>query len=352
MSAIRSALDEMIGVSDEQLSTEQLAADIGELAFARQQVDVLIARKTRNMADRGGHHQLGHPSPTAMLASLGRMSTGLAKHVVSRGQAIEKAPTAHAAWADGRISTDQADLLFRAAEGVPDAYPGAEERLVAITEGLSVSDTARALEYWRQSVDGPGDIDLATQLERRGLSLSKTTGGMRRVDGWLTQTAGEAFEAALRALMPPPADGDTRTPRQRRHDALEDLARDWLDHANPPSVTGEKPHLVMLTDFAALEGHAGGTHETFYGGAIVDIDTLRMLACDCSITRIFLDGDSEVLDVGRKTRVWTSAQRKAIIARDRHCQAAGCERPANWCDIHTVEHLGNGYRRRRRRTKG
>jgi hypothetical protein len=63
-----------------------------------------------------------------------------------------------------------------------------------------------------------------------------------------------------------------------------------------------------------------------------------MLACDCSITRIILGSDSEVLDVGRKTRVWTPAQRRAIIARDRHCQAEGCDRDPRWCDIHHIDH--------------
>jgi hypothetical protein len=67
-----------------------------------------------------------------------------------------------------------------------------------------------------------------------------------------------------------------------------------------------------------------------------------MLACDCSVSRIILGPDSEVLDVGRKTRVWTAAQRRAIIARDRHCQADGCDRDYRYCDIHHTEHWAEG----------
>ncbi|MFP3881326.1 MAG: DUF222 domain-containing protein [Actinomycetota bacterium] len=189
-------------------------------------------------------------------------------------------------------------------------------------------------------------------------------------------TAGEAFDTVLNAAMGPPAEGDHRSPRQRRHDALEDLCRYWLDHADTPVVGGEKPHIMVLSDLDALAGIPGGCHETLQGD-IVDIDTLRMLACDCSISRIVLGPDSEVLDVGRKTRVWTPAQRRAIVARDRHCQGRGCERDPRWCDIHhidhwadggttsvdkgvllcrrchTIEHLKEAFRRRRqRRTKG
>lgn len=313
MSAIRSALDEMSAMADTELSSDQLAADIGELVLVGQMVEVLVARKTRSLSDRGGHHTLGFPSPTAMLASLGRMSAGQAKRVVSRGLAPSKASAAYSAWSDGRISTGQADIMFRAAEAVPDMFPEAEQRLVDIVEGLSVSDTARAVEYWRQSVDGPGDLDIETQLIRRGVSLSKTTGGMRRIDGWLTSTGGEAIETALDALTPPPRDGDTRTPRQRRHDALEDLARSWLDHADTPVVAGEKPHVVLVADLPALQGNPGGLHETI-NGDIITVDILRQTACDASVSRIILNADSEILDIGRKTRIWTTAQRRAITS--------------------------------------
>jgi hypothetical protein len=220
----------------------------------------------------------------------------------------------------------------------PASSPQAEQRLVEIVEGLSVKDTARAVEYWRQSVDGPGELDTETRWARRGLSVSETVGGMRRVGGWLTATAGEPFETVLDALLPPPGGDDTRTPRQRRHDALEDLCRDWLDHGDTPTVGGEKPHIMVLADIPALQGIAGGIHETL-NGDILTVDTLRMLAC--SVSRVLLGADSEVLDVGRKTRVWSAAQRRAIIARDRHCQADGCDRGPRWCDIHHLDHWGD-----------
>jgi hypothetical protein len=90
-----------------------------------------------------------------------------------------------------------------------------------------------------------------------------------------------------------------------------------------------------------LQAIARGCHQTL-NGEILDIETLRMLACDCSVTRIILGPDSEVLDVGRKTRIWSPAQRRAIIARDRHCQAKECDRGPQWCDIHHTDHWSHG----------
>lgn len=164
---------------------------------------------------------------------------------------------------------------------------------------------------------------------------------MRRIDGWLTNTAGEALETALDALIPPPAEDDTRTPRQRRHDGLDDLARWYLESGDTPTVGGAKPHIMVLADIDALRGIAGGTHGTL-NGEILDVGKLRMLACDASISRIVLGPDSEVIDIGRRTRVWTTAQRRAIVARDRHCVAPGCERKPQHCDIHHKTHWADG----------
>lgn len=341
MSTLRSAVEEMAAVPDEELTVEQLDADIEEITHARDQLNVLLARKVRSQTQRNGHDRLGYPSPTAYLKDRGRMSAGHAHLVVLMARAMAKAPAVTRAWSDGRVSTDQAAVLFSLAETVPAEFSFAEESLVEIVEPLTVADTRRAIEYWRQSVDGPGDLSGETQLARRGVSLSKTMGGMRRVDGWMTATAGEALESALGALMPPPGEDDERTPRQRRHDALEDLARHYLDHGETPTAGGEKPHIMLLADLDALKGVAGGTHETL-NGEIFDVETIRRLACDASISRIVLGPDSEVLDVGRKTRVWSPAQRRAIIARDRHCVESGCDRPPDWCDIHHKDHWADG----------
>ncbi|MFZ0013770.1 MAG: HNH endonuclease, partial [Acidimicrobiia bacterium] len=108
-----------------------------------------------------------------------------------------------------------------------------------------------------------------------------------------------------------------------------------------PTVGGEKPHISIHADLPALQSVAGGLHET-EDADIIDVDTLRMIACDCSITRIVLGPDSEIVDVGRKTRVWTSAQRRVIVARDRHCQGPGCRARPRSCDIHHRTHWADG----------
>ncbi len=52
--------------------------------------------------------------------------------------------------------------------------------------------------------------------------------------------------------------------------------------------------------------------------------------------------DSQILDVGRNRRLFTEPQRRAIIARDRHCRFPGCDRPPRWADVHHIKHWLSG----------
>lgn len=164
---------------------------------------------------------------------------------------------------------------------------------------------------------------------------------MLRIDGWMTPIAGQALLNALDALMPPPEIEDVRAPRQRRHDALEDLARGFLDHGQTPTVGGEKPHISLVCDLPALQGIAGGLHET-ETGQILTVNQLRTLVCDCSLSRVVLGPDSEIIDVGRRTRLIPAGLRRAIIARDRHCTWPGCDRDPRWCDVHHRRRWADG----------
>jgi hypothetical protein len=72
------------------------------------------------------------------------------------------------------------------------------------------------------------------------------------------------------------------------------------------------------------------------------VHVLEQLLCDCWVGRVVLRGGREVLDVGRRTRTWSSAQRRAIIARDRHCTHPGCTRGPEWCDVHHIADWDDG----------
>ena len=69
-------------------------------------------------------------------------------------------------------------------------------------------------------------------------------------------------------------------------------------------------------------------------GDRISASEARRLACSADIIPAVLGGKSEVLDLGRSSRLFKPAQRKAMIIRDRECRAEGCTIPAAWCEAH------------------
>ena len=58
---------------------------------------------------------------------------------------------------------------------------------------------------------------------------------------------------------------------------------------------------------------------------------------DTPLGRRLLEAPSQPLDVGRRQRLFTPAQRRAIAARDGSCRFPGCDRPPEWCDVHHLD---------------
>ncbi|MGZ5399688.1 MAG: DUF222 domain-containing protein, partial [Nocardioides sp.] len=89
--------------------------------------------------------------------------------------------------------------------------------------------------------------------------------------------------------------------------------------------------------FATLAGELG---TALVGDEVVTAAMARRLACTAHILPAVLGGESEVLDLGRKRRLFSPAQRKALAIRDRRCRTEGCDIPAAWCEAH---HAGDPW---------
>lgn len=218
---------------------------------------------------------------------------------------------------------------------MPDKYPEAENVLLELV-GDGFDETRRVLDYWRNDVDLAGvRLDAEVQLARRYLDIVRRHNGMVEGKFALPTLEGEGFLTAIDALIPPPGDDDERTATQRRAYAMGDLARAFLEGSETAVVGGERTHMNIHVDLPGLRGEPGGRHETS-DGFVLDPYAVSQLACDASVSRIVFGPGSEVLDVGRKTRVIPAGLRRAVIARDRHCVAPGCTRTAKWSDIHHI----------------
>ncbi|WP_460675399.1 HNH endonuclease signature motif containing protein, partial [Lentzea nigeriaca] len=57
---------------------------------------------------------------------------------------------------------------------------------------------------------------------------------------------------------------------------------------------------------------------------------------------IVLGSRSQPLNVGRRSRLFTSGIRRALVARDHGCAFPGCTRPPKHCDAHHIQHWADG----------
>ncbi|MBP7930413.1 MAG: DUF222 domain-containing protein [Acidimicrobiia bacterium] len=81
---------------------------------------------------------------------------------------------------------------------------------------------------------------------------------------------------------------------------------------------------------------------TATNGVTISPATIRRLACDADIIPTVLGSNGVVLDQGRRVRTATSAQRSALIQRDKHCVFPECDRPPSWCQAHHLKPWEDG----------
>ena len=245
---------------------------------------------------------------------------------------------------EGVISLSAVRVLAGAREADPAAFAAAEAQLVEAARIHSVHDLQRVAAYWRALIEREQAGEDARRARRR-LHTSVTYQGMVRVDGDLDPETGETVLSALGAVLDAEAhsrtDEDRRSPAQRRADALGEICRQWLDRGDRPTVATERPHVSLTVGVQELGGYGVGAAEFDHAGPIGPETALR-LACDASVMRVVLSGESQPLDIGRRTPVVPAALRRAVIVRDRHCRFPGCDRPASWCDAHHVVHWARG----------
>ena len=143
----------------------------------------------------------------------------------------------------------------------------------------------------------------------------------------LDGTAGPVFD---RARGPFGDDSRARTVAQRHADALLQLAEHLLgcDSADKP-IDG--PTVIVRMTLADLESGTGVA--TIDGVAQpISVSAARRMAASGGVIPEVLGGESEILDWGRRKRLFTRAQKLALAERDGGC--VGCGLAPGMCKVH------------------
>ena len=186
--------------------------------------------------------------------------------------------------------------------------------------------------HYRHSVDAEGyNRDQEQLAEERGLRLNTAQDGCLLISGLLDPVGGAAVRTALEPLAKPSGAHDDRNREQRYADALVELAS-----------SGKPAEIQVTATIETLKGLAGAAAAEMEFSLPISSATVQRMACDCNVTRVLLNQDSVVVDMGRSKRVVSNALRSALKIRDGHCQWPGCEREASRCDGHHLVHWISG----------
>lgn len=280
---------------------------------------------------------------------------------------------------------------MRALERVSDLPPAVcdetERQLAGLATRLTPNQLAHDAAELLRRLDPDGQ--LPPEADRPIAEVHLTTGLKGELSGrfrFADPDVADVIRAAIDALTPPPdPDADTtvlrpsRTLPERRAAALHDLAADAV--GDPAGAPGTSDDEAGTSDGDATEDASGGTGSAdgdrgagrsarrtgprTQGGDAVGLivtvpldvlqsanarggfglldgqwalrpETLRRLACDASVIPAVLGARGEVLDLGRASRTVSTAQRRAVITRDRHCAHPGCRRRPRRCQVHHV----------------
>jgi hypothetical protein len=223
-----------------------------------------------------------------------------------------------------------------------------EPQLVAAARDHTPRDLAGLVRHVTDAIDGDGGAASdEAQHARRSYSLSNTLDGTLVTNGTYDYVDGEIHKTAIAAEMKRDHQPhDPRTLTQRRADAHTNLMRRSLDQGEVGETHHVRPHLSAILD---LNEHPDASPELVARvraerdrNGFLSATMLEMIACDCDLSRVITAGKSEVLDVGRASRVPSAAQWKALVVRDQHCQAPGCDRPPDQCQPHHIWHWTRG----------
>jgi hypothetical protein len=175
--------------------------------------------------------------------------------------------------------------------------------------------------------------------QRRSVTYRREDDGSVVVIARLPADEHALLAKAIDAVLDPAGD---RSIEQRRAAALIDGAARSLAAGGSTTSTADRYPVVVHHDAGVLTDPGDETGECHldHGGAIT-VATARRLCCDGSIVRLYEDHHGRSVSISHKTRTVPGALRRALHARDRHCQFPGCTHRA-WLDAHHRHHWVDG----------
>jgi hypothetical protein len=252
---------------------------------------------------------------------------------------LERRQMVRAAFAVGALSYSKVRAITR----VVGADEETDRFLLKLADAGTTADLEQAARHWMQLQDQEKPVDdYLRRWDRSTVRSAHTYDGMMVIETVVPVEEGEEALAHMRAAETVGPVDSAESTGVRRVRAFLDLLRAGHANLDTPSDTSgaDRYTLHAVADIEVLTAAGSGRAELIDGTPVVP-ETIQRWSCDCGIIRHVVKGGSEPIDIGRRTSVWTAAQRRAVSVRDHgRCRWPNCWRRT--CDIHHVIWYENG----------
>ena len=327
---------------------EELKAELVEERYAVDLLELDYAEAAGCFAKFGEEQLEGSVSHIDWIRHNCKMSGSTAADRVCAGEQLASLPESAQAVVNGEIGFAHFSVIARTASAIAEsttAAPFDEHQLLVAAREMSVGRLRYLARHVRHAADpGGAAADEAFAVKDRWLQISPCDDGTVQIGGHLDAAGGAAVRTVLEPLARRAGQDDDRRLERRNADALVEWANHTLDVGDLPGREGQhrrahrRPHLQVTTSLETLRGLAGSPAAEMELSLPICSKTVQRLACDSTITRVVLGSESVVIDVGRAKRVVAGPTRRALEARDAHCQWPRCDRPPSWSHAHHVVH--------------
>ena len=312
-----------------------LCLDLPELSRCINLLQLEHSKMAAAFARTDEYDRCGNYSPIHWIRQNCHLTAAAAADRIAVGAQLETLPQSTEAMATGEIGFGHLALIAREAEAVAQSGKNTqfeETPLLDKAIDYTVGRFRNFCHHQRHANDPDGYAnEQAEKVEARSLDFNTGEGGMVWIRGVLDPEGGSILRAALEPLAHRNGVQDYRPRPRRLADALVELAQH-----------GQRSQLQVTTTLETLLERAGAPAAEVEFCLPLSAASIQRLACDCNVTRILLDSNSLVIDVGRSKRVVSPAQERALRVRDKTCRWPGCDRPASYTAAHHLVHWTRG----------
>lgn len=338
---------------------------------AAAQVAAEISRQSRpELGSSSLAKQQGHANANRLLASTLGTSTGEAARLVQVGAAVaprllltgDAAPARHPhvgeALSRGAIGKDAAAAIISMLDGIdhrvgPDDLDHAERILADQAEGLDLDQLRKVLLRAEAHLDPDGIEPKEEELRAQtGLSIRQDRTGMIILNGRFDPERGAPILTLIGAMVTQQLaaqrdEGKTggKTPGVLATPIPVMQAEALLaicEHYTGCSSTGQSLPGATVIVRVTLDDLQSGTGLGTIDGIDqpVSIGTVRRMAAAGGVIPWVMGAGSEILDWGRRRRLFSPAQKLAITERDGGC--IGCGAPPGRAKVHHLTWWSKG----------